>query len=64
MMFGSSMLMFGMIGTWVTPLWLLSVGVALGVAALGLFYGVLFLVSRRFAELAWSTRTRAYCCRC
>ena len=34
---------------WLTPLWLLSVGVLAGVLILVLFYGLLFLVSRRGA---------------
>ncbi|MGD9723454.1 MAG: ABC transporter permease [Pirellulales bacterium] len=46
----SSMLLFGMLVTWATPIWLLSVGAALGVAALGLAYGVLYLVSRPGAQ--------------
>jgi ABC-type transport system involved in multi-copper enzyme maturation permease subunit len=34
---------------WLTPLWMLSVGVLAGVLILTLFYGILFLVSRRGA---------------
>jgi ABC-type transport system involved in multi-copper enzyme maturation permease subunit len=49
------MLPLGLLLTWITPLWLLSIGVALGVALLGILYGVLFLVSRRFAEMAYTT---------
>jgi ABC-type transport system involved in multi-copper enzyme maturation permease subunit len=35
---------------WLTPIWILSVGVTCGVAALAVLYGVLWLVSRRAAE--------------
>jgi ABC-type transport system involved in multi-copper enzyme maturation permease subunit len=38
--------------TWITPVWLLSVGVALGTLALAVAYGVLFLLSRRAAQWA------------
>lgn len=43
-------LLFGLLTTWITPVWLLSVGAALGVAVLALGYGVLRLISRRAAE--------------
>lgn len=56
-MLGSSPLLFAFVATWVTPIWLLSVGVALGVVVLAVLYGVLFLVSRRLAEVA-STSVR------
>ncbi len=46
---------FGLISTWLTPLWLLSVGVALGMAVLGVAYGLVFVVSRRAAEVIYST---------
>ena len=35
---------------WITPLWLISVGVAVGVLILALFYGMLFGISRRAAR--------------
>lgn len=35
---------------WITPLWLISVGVALGVLILAIFYGLLWLASKRGAE--------------
>jgi hypothetical protein len=35
---------------WITPLWLISMGVVLGTAILVLFYGVLLLTSKRMAE--------------
>jgi ABC-type transport system involved in multi-copper enzyme maturation permease subunit len=54
-MFGSSVLLLGLLVTWITPLWLLSAGVALGVAVLGIGYGALFLVSRRLAEEAYTS---------
>ena len=47
-----SFLVLGMVVTWTTPIWLLSVGVALGAAVLAAAYGILFLVSRRAAEAA------------
>ncbi len=52
MLFGSSMFVFGLMVTWMTPLWLLSVGGALGVAILAVAYCVLFLTSRRLADVA------------
>jgi len=52
MVFGSSMLVFGLLVTWLTPLWLLSVGTALGVAVLAVAYVVLFLASPRLAGVA------------
>ena len=36
--------------TWVTPIWLLSVGVAFGLAILLALYGVVWLVSRSWAK--------------
>ena len=38
--------MFGNLSIWLTPIWVLSVGVTLGAAVLVLLYAVLFLVSR------------------
>jgi ABC-type transport system involved in multi-copper enzyme maturation permease subunit len=55
MIFGSSALVFGLLVTWITPLWLLSVGVALGFAVLGILYGVVFLFSRRLAEVVYTS---------
>ena len=55
MLFGSSMFVFGLMVTWMTPLWLLSVGAALGVAVLAVAYGVLFLTSRRLADVAMTS---------
>jgi ABC-type transport system involved in multi-copper enzyme maturation permease subunit len=54
-MFGGSFLLFGLLVTWITPVWLLSVGVALGMLVLLILYGVLFAVSRRLAEVASAT---------
>src|SRR5215475_3228754 len=45
----------GMLSTWLTPLWLLSVGVALGVIVLALVYAMLYLVSRRSAEFLYAS---------
>lgn len=44
-----------LLSTWLTPLWLLSLGAALGLAALGLGYGVLRLAAPRGAAAAIST---------
>jgi ABC-type transport system involved in multi-copper enzyme maturation permease subunit len=41
---------FGNLTTWLTPIWLLSVGVTIGVAVLLVLYGGLWLVARRAAE--------------
>ncbi len=56
-MFGGSLFVLGLLVTWITPVWLLSVGVGLGVVALGALYGVVWLGSRRLAEVA-STSVR------
>ncbi len=48
---GSPVLLLGMLHTWLTPFWLLSVGVALGVAVLAVVYGVLYLAWRPAADL-------------
>ncbi len=49
-MFGSPLVLFGLLVTWITPLWIVSVGVALGMIMLGLAYGILYLVSRPAAQ--------------
>ena len=49
-MLGSSPFVFGLTVTWITPIWLLSLGVAAGLLVLLLAYGVIWLVSRRVAE--------------
>jgi ABC-type transport system involved in multi-copper enzyme maturation permease subunit len=49
-MFGSSIFVLGLLVTWITPVWLLSVGVALGVIVLAVAYGIVWLVSRRLAD--------------
>jgi ABC-type transport system involved in multi-copper enzyme maturation permease subunit len=51
----SSMLVFGLLVTWLTPIWLLSVGTALGVVVLAVLYGIARLVSPRLAEIASSS---------
>ncbi len=43
---------FGVLFTWITPLWLLSVGAAIGLVLLGIGYGVLRLFSPRLADVA------------
>ena len=50
-MLPSSVLVVGMFVTWATPIWLISVGVALGLLVLGAAWGVLYLLSRPAA--AW-----------
>ena len=42
--------MTGNLGIWLTPIWLLSLGVTIGAAALVVLYSVLWLVSRPTAE--------------
>jgi ABC-type transport system involved in multi-copper enzyme maturation permease subunit len=54
-MFGSSMLVFGLLVTWITPVWLLSIGVALGMAVLGVVLGILWLVWRPAADVVVSS---------
>jgi ABC-type transport system involved in multi-copper enzyme maturation permease subunit len=44
--------MLGNLQIWLTPIWILSVGVTLGVAVLLVLYGVLWLASRSAAEAA------------
>jgi ABC-type transport system involved in multi-copper enzyme maturation permease subunit len=51
MMFSGSVLVVGMFVTWATPIWLISVGAALGLAVLGAAWGILYLLSRSAA--AW-----------
>ena len=54
---GANFLLIGALTTWLTPLWLLSVGVAGGVVILAAGYGILRLVSPRAArEVADSIR--------
>jgi ABC-type transport system involved in multi-copper enzyme maturation permease subunit len=49
-MLGSPVLVLGLIHTWLTPFWLLCVGIGIGVALLAIVYGVLFLVWRSAAD--------------
>jgi hypothetical protein len=49
-MLGSPVLILGLLHTWLTPFWLLSVGIALGVALLAVVYGVLLLAWRPAAD--------------
>jgi ABC-type transport system involved in multi-copper enzyme maturation permease subunit len=51
----SSLFVFSLLHTWVTPVWLLSVGVALGTLVLAAAFGLLWLVSRSTAEAAYAT---------
>jgi len=46
----SSFLLFGNLIMWLTPLWILAVGVTIGVAILLVLYGLLWLVARPAAE--------------
>lgn len=45
-----SMLIFASLTMWLTPVWILSVGVTAGAVLLLVLYGILWLVSRRAAE--------------
>src|SRR5262245_53061989 len=47
--------LFGALSTWTTPVWLICVGVAAGLATLVLGYGVLYLASRRAADAVLTT---------
>ncbi len=49
-MLGSPVLPLALLHTWLTPFWLLSLGVALGVVVLAIVYGVLHLVWRPAAD--------------
>ncbi len=46
----SSILLFGNLVMWLTPVWILSVGVTIGMAILLVLYGLMWLVARRAAE--------------
>ncbi len=48
----NSLFVFGLLVTWATPVWVMSVGVALGVALLAIAWGLLYVVSRPAA--AWA----------
>jgi ABC-type transport system involved in multi-copper enzyme maturation permease subunit len=54
-MLGSPVILFGLLFTWLTPPWLLSVGVALGVIVLAIVYALLALVSRRAADFVFTS---------
>jgi ABC-type transport system involved in multi-copper enzyme maturation permease subunit len=49
-MLGTPMLLFGLLHTWLTPMWLLSLGVAFAVIVLAVFYGICYLVWRPAAD--------------
>ena len=53
-----SFLLFGNLLMWLTPLWMLSVGVTIGVAILLVLYGLLWLVARPAAEAVVRGRPR------
>src|SRR5262245_8840695 len=50
-----SFLVLGFLSTWLTPVWLLSLGTLLGLAVLGLCYGGLLATSRRLADVAYTS---------
>ncbi len=54
-MLPSSCLLFGLFYTWATPVWLISVGVALALVVLAAAYGILFLLSRPAAQWAFDS---------
>ena len=49
-MFTSSIFLCGLLVTWATPVWLISVGAAFGLLVLAAIFGVLYLVSRPTAD--------------
>jgi len=49
-MFTSSIFLCGLLVTWATPVWLISVGAAVGLLVLAAIFGVLYLVSRPTAD--------------
>jgi ABC-type transport system involved in multi-copper enzyme maturation permease subunit len=56
-MFSSSLFVFGLMVTWITPLWLISVGVAAGTILVAVAFGIVWLISReRALTLASSAR--------
>src|SRR5262245_10754038 len=54
-MTSSPLMLFGVLVTWATPIWLISVGVALGMAVLAIAYLVLLVAAPRAASAAVST---------
>ncbi len=48
-MISGNLMLFGLLSTWVTPVWLVGVGVAAGLAALVILYGAVAAASRRLA---------------
>jgi ABC-type transport system involved in multi-copper enzyme maturation permease subunit len=49
-MFSSSLLLVGLFVTWATPIWLISVGVALAMIVMSAAFGILYLLSRDAAQ--------------
>ena len=47
-----SLFVFGTLFTWLTPVWLLSVGVAVGMIVLAAIWGIVYLISRPAAQTA------------
>ena len=54
-MVSSSIFLCGLLVTWATPIWLISVGAAVGLLVLAAIYGVLYLVSRPTADGMFAT---------
>ncbi len=54
-MISGQLLLLGVLSTWLTPLWLLGLGIATGLVVLLVCYGLIALVSRKFAEFVSMT---------
>ncbi len=49
-MFSSPLLLVGLFVTWATPIWLISVGVALAMVVMAAVFGIIYLISRSAAQ--------------
>ena len=61
-MLGGNCLLLGLAVTWLTPLWLLSVGATLFLAGLAVVYGILKLAAPRVALGSWCMAYAKGCC--
>ena len=50
-----SFVLFGLLRTWLTPIWMVGVGAAVALAALGLIYAVMRLVAPKLAAITYTT---------
>jgi ABC-type transport system involved in multi-copper enzyme maturation permease subunit len=55
----SSLLLFGVVSTWVGPLWLVGAGLVAGIVALMAIQAVLRLVAPKVAAIGWTTAKEA-----